>query len=270
MSYFKLKNGMELCYEDTGSGSTAVFLHGWSSSRAMYGEPIKLLKDKARCISYDHRGHSGSRNAGGEPVTLETLASDLNELINGLELTDVTLVGWSMGAAAAMTYIREYGCSALRQVVLCDMPPKLLNDDSWQLGLRTSREMIERLLRETDKDFITLYKEFMLGVSPALAELSEEELRNRLEAKLSGYDTDILRQLAVSLRAQDNREVIGRINVPLTYFYAVPGSLFRPELAEWYRENARCPFGAVGFTDSTHKFITEHPQRFADELGRLL
>lgn len=66
---------------------------------------------------------------------METLASDLNELIQGLSLSDVTLLGWSMGAGVAMTYIRDYGCSALKQVVLCDMTPKQLNDDTWKLGL---------------------------------------------------------------------------------------------------------------------------------------
>ncbi len=45
---------------------------------------------------------------------METLASDLNELIQELSL------------------IRKYGCSALKPVVLRDMTLKQLNDTEWR------------------------------------------------------------------------------------------------------------------------------------------
>ena len=136
MSYFKLKNGEKLYYEDIGSGKdTVVMLHGWTSSHYVYTEPVERLKENARCIIYDHRGHGGSKSANKEKATMETLARDLNELITGLNLKNITLVGWSMGACAVLNYVKLFGCNALRQIVLCDMTPKLINDDSWKLGL---------------------------------------------------------------------------------------------------------------------------------------
>ncbi len=96
---------------------------------------MKRLQRKAHCIIYDHRGYGGRKDAHQETVTIERLASDLNELIEGLSPSDVTLVGWSMGESVAMTYIRNFGCFALRQVVLCDMTPKQINDTEWKLGL---------------------------------------------------------------------------------------------------------------------------------------
>ena len=56
------------------------------------------LKDKACCIIYDHRGHGGSKEANHEKPTMETLASELNELIQGLSLSGVTLLGESVAA----------------------------------------------------------------------------------------------------------------------------------------------------------------------------
>ena len=123
-------------YEDTETGAeTIIMMHGWTSNHEIYDQPVSVLKDKARCIIYDHRGHGGSREANHESPNLETLASDLHEIITGLSLSDVTLLGWSMGAAVAMNYVRMYGCSALKQLVLCDMTPKQLNDEEWKLGL---------------------------------------------------------------------------------------------------------------------------------------
>ena len=158
MSEFTLKNGMKLYYQDFGSGQPVILMHGWTSSHKIYSEPVKRLNKKARCIIYDHRGHGGSRDADQETVTMETLASDLNELIEGLSLSKVTLVGWSMGAGTAMTYIRNFGCSALRHVVLCDMTPRQINDTEWKLGLyqgKYTKEDMEELIEECDWDWIS-------------------------------------------------------------------------------------------------------------------
>ena len=72
------------------------------------------------------------------------------------------------------------------------------------------------------------------------------------------------------MTAQDNRDVIGMITVPLTYFYADPGSLFSPELAEWYGETAKVPYKAVKFPDSNHMLVSDYPEKFAEEVGKLL
>lgn len=74
MSYFTLKNGMELYYEESGSGQPVILMHGWISSHEIYSEPVEMMKDKARFIIYDHRGHGGSKGANKESVTMETLA----------------------------------------------------------------------------------------------------------------------------------------------------------------------------------------------------
>ncbi len=270
MSLFRLKNEMELYYEDTGSGQPVIMMHGWTSSHAIYSEPAAMLKDKARCILYDHRGHGGSKEANKEPVTMETLANDLNELITGLGLSGVTLVGWSMGAGAAMTYIRLYGCTALKQVVLCDMTPKQLNDSKWKLGLYQGRYTAQDMERDAGKDFLHLYQEFAVGAIPKLRKIPGFLLRPKLKERLSGCDEAVLKSLSKSMKAQDNRSVISEITVPLTYFYAVPGSLFSPALAAWYQAQAKTVFRSVAFPKSTHMFISEHPEQFAKELAKLL
>lgn len=270
MSYFTLKNGMKLYYEDFGNGQPVILMHGWTSSHKIYSEPVKRLQKKARCIIYDHRGHSGSKDADQEKVTMETLASDLNELIEGLSLSQVTLVGWSMGAGVAMTYIRDFGCSALKQVVLCDMTPKQLNDEEWKLGLYQGKYTKEDMEKNAPKKFIYQYHSFAVGAVPKAKMVPDFLMRHLLKKRLILCNETVLKSLSASMKAQDNRDVIGKISVPLTYFYAVPGSLFSPELADWYKQHAKVPFSAVAFPESTHMFISEHPDMFATELEKLL
>lgn len=269
--YFILSNGEKLYYEDTETGAeTLIMMHGWTSSHEIYEQPVSVLKDKARCIIYDHRGHGGSKEANQEKPTLETLASDLSELITGLSLSDVTLLGWSMGAAVAMNYVRIYGCDALKQLVLCDMTPKQLNDEEWKLGLYQGAYTKEDAEKAAGQDLLKVYKKFAVQAVPKLKKIPGFLLTKPLKEILSKCDEDVLKSLSASMTIQDNRDVTSMITVPLTYFYADPGSIFSPKLAEWYGENVKVPYKAVQFPNSNHMIVADYPEKFAEEVGKLL
>ncbi|MDO4797912.1 MAG: alpha/beta hydrolase [Coriobacteriales bacterium] len=271
MSLFKLSNGEELYYEDTGGdGKVLVMMHGWTSSHDVYAEPVQMLKDKARCITYDHRGHGGSKGANSEQVTMQTLASDLHELLCGLDLNDVCLLGWSMGAGVVMTYLEEYGTDRLEQIILCDMTPKQINDDEWHLGLYQGAYTAQNMEADAGKKFIDLYKEFAIGAIPKLHKLPGFVLKPILKKRLAECDEGVLRSLSKSMKAQDHRTCFEGLDIPLTYFYANPGSLFSPELAQWYEQHVPSEFAAVRFEDATHMLVSDQPERFATEVAALL
>ena len=272
MSYFFLKDGQRLYYEDKGHGpETLVMMHGWTSSHDIYRKPVEeALQDQARCILYDHRGHGGSRKANSGKPTMETLAGDLHEMIEGLGLSNITLLGWSMGAAVVFNYVRLYGCDALKQIILCDMTPKQLNDDEWKLGLYQGKYTEEDMKRDAGKDFYSLYKEFAVAAIPKLARIPAFLLEKPLKEKLDNCDEAVLKSLAASMKTQDNRPVVEQITVPVTYLYASPGSLFSPGLADWYKEHVKAPYQAVCFPQSTHMLVSDYPERFAEEVGAVL
>ena len=271
MSYFTLSDGQKLYYEDRGQGpDTVVMMHGWTSSHDIYVKPAELLQEQARCILYDHRGHGGSKEANRGAPTMETLAADLNELITGLSLSHITLLGWSMGAGVVLNYVRLYGCGALKRIVLCDMTPKQLNDGEWKLGLYQGSYTKEDMERDAGKDFYSLYKEFAIGAIPRLKKIPGFLLKKPLKEKLANCDEAVLKSLARSMKLQDNRPSVEQITVPVTYFYADPGSLFSPKLADWYAEHVPTQYRAVCFPESTHMLVSDYPEKFAEELGAVL
>ena len=271
MSYFTLKNGEKLYYDDKGQGSeTLIMMHGWTSSHDIYVQPTEALQKQARCIIYDHRGHGGSKDANSGSPTLETLAGDLKELIDGLSLTNVTLLGWSMGACTIFNYVRLFGCDNIKQIILCDMTPKQLNDEEWKLGLNQGTYTKEDMEKEAGKDFYTLYKRFVVRTVPKLRWIPGFLLKKPLTEALAKCDEAVLKSLALSMKTQDNRPVVVQITVPVTYFYADPGSLFLPELADWYKEHVKTQYNSVRFPDSTHMLISENPEKFAQEVGKVL
>lgn len=269
MSYFSLKNGEQLYYEDTGSGDeTIVMLHGWVSSRRVFAPAIPAIRRAARCITYDQRGHGKSRDANRGTVTMDTLAEDLQELITGLGLRDITLLGWSMGAGVVLNYTARYGCGALRRIVLCDMSPRQMNDAEWRLGLYQGR--FTQRERAEGEEFYPLYREFAVGAVPRLAKLPDFLVKILLKRRLAACDMGVVQSLAWSMLEQDLRPCVEEITVPVHYFCAVPGSLYSPELADWYRAHVRGPFHAAAFPNSTHMLVTDHPARFAREVVRVL
>jgi len=270
MSFFNLKDGMRLYYEDCGQGNTVIFIHGILSSHEVYSKTVRILKKKCRCIVYDQRGHGKSRSAGNSKTDMEVLASDLNEIIQGLSLSNVTLAGWSMGAGIAMTYIKNYGCSALKQVVLCDMTPKQINEGDWKLGLYQGKYTRKTMEQESKKSRTGNYISFMLNTIPSLKKMPLPKRTLFLFNVLKNCNIKTVSSLADSLRQQDNREVIPEISVPLFYFYAVPGSIFSPDLAKWYRSKAKAPFYSLAFRNSSHMLITENPAKFAHAIAKIL
>ena len=271
MSFLSLSNGERIYYEDTGKGEqTIIMMHGWTSTHEVFAPCVPEISKNARCITYDHRGHGNSKEANHDHVTMDTLASDLNELIQNLGLSNVTLLGWSMGAGVAMNYMSFYGCDALRQVVLCDMTPKQLNDDTWDLGLYQGRYSKKDMEQDARKDFFSLYKSFAIAAIPKLEKVPGFLLKRPLKKQLSKCDEKTLRSLSVSMKGKDYRQSVEQITVPVYYFYAVPGSLFSPKLSDWYQDHVQTPYKAVAFENSTHMLISDHPDQFAKEVIKVL
>ena len=100
MAALELSGGGLLEFDDTGNGPVIVFLHGWSLGKEAFGIQLRELSDRYRIVVPDMRGHGGSAKfANGDGI--DTLAGDLGQLLEALNLTDVILVGWSMGALVA-------------------------------------------------------------------------------------------------------------------------------------------------------------------------
>jgi non-heme chloroperoxidase len=130
---------IELYYEDHGSGAPVVLIHGYPlSGRAWDKQVPVLIDDGRRVITYDRRGFGKS----SQPTTgydYDTFAADLNVIMDGLDLRDVTLVGHSMGTGEVTRYLGSYGSARVaRGVLISPIPPFLLQTSDNPEGLPAS------------------------------------------------------------------------------------------------------------------------------------
>src|SRR4029078_4529024 len=113
---------IELYYEDHGSGSPVVLIHGWPLSGASWEkQTAALLAAGHRVITYDRRGFGRSSNTSSG-YDYDTFAADLAAVLDALSLDKVDLVGFSMGTGEVTRYLGEYGSSRVRRVGLIGTP----------------------------------------------------------------------------------------------------------------------------------------------------
>lgn len=95
-------NGARIHFEDTGGDDeTVVFSHGLLFSGAMFEAQVAHLKDRYRCITFDHRGQ-GQSGVTDDGYDIDTLAADAAELIRHLDAAPCHFVGLSMGGFVGM------------------------------------------------------------------------------------------------------------------------------------------------------------------------
>ncbi|MGZ6804898.1 MAG: alpha/beta fold hydrolase, partial [Nocardioidaceae bacterium] len=126
-------DGVGLEVRDEGSGPPVVLVPGYGAPGQGWVLQVEALRERHRVVAVDRRSHGRSdRPAWGHRLSRH--AADLRDVLDALELTDVLLVGSSMGASTALAYVDAFGCGRLRGLVLVDQTPKMVNEDGWQLG----------------------------------------------------------------------------------------------------------------------------------------
>lgn len=94
-----------LAYDDTGTGTPIVFLHGLGSSRRRWDPVCDALPDGVRCVAVDLPGHGDSPDAGSDGASA---VGAVHALVDALGLHAPMVVGHSLGAIVALLYAAAF------------------------------------------------------------------------------------------------------------------------------------------------------------------
>ena len=206
---------INLYYEDLGKGKTIVFIHGWPLSGSMWEYQVtELTKKGYRCITYDRRGF-GKSDRPFKQYDYNTLASDLNSLMNELNLEDVALVGFSMGGGEIAKYFSLYGGKRVSKVVLVSaVVPYMLKtrDNPDGVPEKQFETMTEGMLKDRPA-FMEDFGKLFFGVSLIHHPVSDAFLANYLTKVMDASPIATL-ECAKSFSSTDFRSDVVKINVP--------------------------------------------------------
>lgn len=161
-------NGADLYYEENGTGDAIVFLHGaWAGIR-FFQPQMDGLSSEYRTIALDFRGHGRSdKTESGH--TLEQYARDVSAFLDHLNVYDVVLVGWSLGALVSWEYVDQFGTDRVRALVDVDMEPspaRWEGDDSGKYDAE-QLEAIHASIQRDHWSFIDRIRESLLKEPPS-------------------------------------------------------------------------------------------------------
>jgi pimeloyl-ACP methyl ester carboxylesterase len=274
MRQLQLRDGACLAYREAGSGPAIVLLHGWSMRSEVFAAQFEALAPRFRLVAPELRGH-GDSSAAAEGDDLATLAGDVAELVQALELDQLILVGWSMGATVAWKLLQSEAAARIRGIVVIDMVPRILSEPGWPYGLKDGADasVYDEDLARMRRNWPAFTREYI----PRNVARGRKNKRSQLLADLFALvrenDAESMALLWRSLADEDLRQFVAELRIPTLIAHGERGQLYSNDAFAWMSEhisNSR----RVGFSDSGHSPHMEESakfnavlEQFADELA---
>lgn len=95
-------DGVEMNFIEKGNGEvTLLFIHGWSNNYSIWDRQIEHFSKKYRVVAVDLPGF-GKSGSNRQNWSISAFGKDIHAIIDKLQLENVVLVGFSLGAGVAV------------------------------------------------------------------------------------------------------------------------------------------------------------------------
>ena len=252
---------------DLGSGPALVLVPGLAAT-ARFFEPL------AADLSRDHRvvitelpGHGRNAIGAGSSAapSLALAVTQIAETIASLDLHDVTLVGWSLGATVCYQLLNGPAAANVARLVSVEQTPRLTvePETEWThaafggLDATGARQLLKEVAADPD-GFVTnlVTASFAAGTEP------DAQLVAELVAEACGCDAVAVRALLVEALVQDWREPLTRLELPTLFIHGAHSQVYPTGVGSWL-EQAVSGSRLVRFEESGHLPFLEERERFA-------
>lgn len=172
-----------------GSGPPIVLLHGWPHTWRLWGGVIEILAESRRVIAPDLRGTGGSTRAA-TGYDLQTVADDIDRLLDVLDVSDALVAGIDVGAPIAWMFAERHPARARRLAVMEAVLPNapgaeefFADGPPWWFGFHAVEGLAEAIVAGREDHYLGWFLDG--GTVTALA----PGLREEFVAAYSGYDS---------------------------------------------------------------------------------
>ncbi|HLZ62462.1 MAG TPA: alpha/beta hydrolase [Ktedonosporobacter sp.] len=190
----KSVRGISIGYDEYGSGTPLVLVHGHPFNRSMWNEQVEAFAGSYRVIVPDLRGYGETTVVPGK-TTLDEMAGDIAALLDALAIDQVILGGLSMGGQIVFEFYRQFP-GRVRALLLADTQAQADTEEGRATRYATAQrlvaegmhdfaeEMLSRLLspqtRASQPEVVDKVRHMILGTKP---EGAAAALRGRAERR---------------------------------------------------------------------------------------
>ncbi|OCL08908.1 alpha/beta-hydrolase [Glonium stellatum] len=127
-------DGITISYIRAGAGPDLLFIPGWSQTAVQWRKQLVEFSQNYRVTAVDMRGH-GESEKPNYGYRISRLAADIHDIINRLDLRDVTVIAHSMGCSIMWSYWDSFPHDRITKLVLVDQPALMITDPTWEDGI---------------------------------------------------------------------------------------------------------------------------------------
>ncbi|WP_306057359.1 alpha/beta fold hydrolase [Natronococcus wangiae] len=249
-------DGADLYVEGRTEGTPIVFLHGVMAGLRFFRPQLSGLSEPYRPIALDFRGHGrSSKTETGH--TVAQYARDVHSVLRQLDLDDVVLVGWSMGASVAWEYVDQFGTDRLRGLVVVDMTAAAFQWEDYEHG-STDLSRLTSVLELAQTDHSSLIESILERI---FKDPVSSETRTMAFDEATRVPPPIKSAIVFDYTMRDYREVLPGIDVP-TLVCAGADEKWRSVAAVEYVAELLPDAEFEVFEDSGHCPFLEEADRF--------
>lgn len=267
MAWYDSASGEHLWYEERGEGQPVLLLHGWSMSTAVWQLQLEQLAASYRLIAPDLRGH-GRSSSQFLTYDFPDFSSDLCALCEQRELSDVIVVGWSMGGQIAIHAAEKLSPYSAGMVLVATTPCFTASPEfPYGLGSGESHGMkvkVQRNLRRALDGFHS-----QLFAPGELASTNITEAIRTLLSEVSLPDQQAALQALEALISSDLRTKLKDITMPVLVMNGEYDRICLP-LASQYLQEHISGAGQHIFAGCGHAPFLTRSTEFNTELSRFI
>jgi non-heme chloroperoxidase len=258
---------IRLYYEDHGSGSPVVLIHGYPLSGASWEKQVPaLLRAGHRVVTYDRRGF-GKSDQPAVGYNYDTFAEDLRHIVQALELRDVSLVGFSMGGGEVARYVGKFGTRGVhRAVIIGGIPPFLLKTADNASGVDAS--VFEGIQKAVATDRYSFLSEFFRNFYNTDVFLGSRISQEAVQASwnVAAGASPVASLACVSSWLEDFRPDLARLDIPTLVIQGAADRIVPIDAAG--RRTAQLVAGArlITIDDGPHAVNWTHSEEVNQEL----
>jgi sigma-B regulation protein RsbQ len=187
-----------------------LFAHGFGCDQHMWRDVAPAFERDFRVVLFDHVGAGRSDLAAYDADryrSLDGYATDVLEICEALDLSDVVFVGHSVSAMIGVLAVNREP-ERFDKLVMIGPSPRYIDDGEYRGGF--SRADIDELLDALDGNYLGWSK----AMAPAIiGNPDRPDLEEELTASFCRTDPDIAKRFARATFLADNRDDLPRVTV---------------------------------------------------------
>jgi esterase len=251
---------MKLFFRVHGEGKPIVILHGLFGSSDNWLTQAKLFSERFRTYTVDLRNHGQSPH--DPEFSYKAMVDDLREFFDSEKLSDVTLIGHSMGGKAAMNFALAFP-EKIDQLIVVDIAPRFYDLEHYVIADGLAAIPIDSIKSRNEAEDVL--KEYVSDAG------TRQFLLKNLQRKPEGG-------FSWKINLPVIREKLGNVGEDLQY----EGTFNKPTLfirgqnssyvldADWKRIREIFPIAKLETMDTGHWVQAEKPQEFVSLVLRWL